>query len=56
MQNSRVWCLNAENEWTLGVVESTNKEESIISTTDVKVLKAINKWIPHSSYSWKDMA
>ena len=51
MQNSRVWCLNAENEWTLGVVESTN-----ISTTDAKVLKAINKWIPHSTYLWEDMA
>lgn len=33
-KNSRVWCLNSENKWTLGVVQSTSEAESIVSTTD----------------------
>ncbi|KAH7423020.1 hypothetical protein KP509_12G036000 [Ceratopteris richardii] len=33
-KNSRVWCLSSENTWTLGVVQSTGNEESIVSTID----------------------
>lgn len=33
-KNSRVWCLNSENKWTLGVVQSTRDAESIVSTAN----------------------
>lgn len=33
-KNSRVWCLSSDNTWTLGVVQSTSDEESIVSTMD----------------------
>lgn len=33
-KNSRVWCLSPENTWTLGVVQSTTDEESIVSTIE----------------------
>eukprot|EP01018_Ginkgo_biloba_P035675 Gb_06922 [translate_table: standard] len=38
-QNSRVWCMILDKQWTLGVIQSTSETDTVVSISNCNIVK-----------------